>query len=130
PQVGRVAIGALADDVRLLVVARYLRAQELELWLASGLEILLRLFVRGRRLRQSGLRDRHETICERRVEVGLRHFELQLRACRIRCERRVLQSEVGLRKLRTDAAAGVDELRTGNGGAIDVALAEGQLAEI
>ena len=81
-QVGDVAIAPRLDERRPLVVARDLRAQQVELRHVADLAPELRLLEHELGLRERRLRDRDETVGERRVEVGLGDVELHLRALR------------------------------------------------
>ena len=74
-----VAIGLATNDDGALVVARDLRAQQLELRLTAGVERELHLIEGRRGLRVGGLGNRHEPVAQRGVVERLRDVERELR---------------------------------------------------
>jgi len=128
-QHGQLAIGALPDEHRRLVVARHAGPQHLELRLRAGVETGLRLLQRGTGLIERGSGDRHETVGEQGVVVGLRGVEPQLRP---RADQRLLGArapESGELTLRPDAAPRVQVLRERQRRTPGVGTAERQVFE-
>ena len=82
PQIGDLAVGALADHQRRQVVAADPRPQQLELRLRAGVEADLRLPQRHFGLADRFERDVDQPVAERRIVVRLRGLEQQLGAGR------------------------------------------------
>ena len=125
--VRHVAIGASLDQHRHLVVARHLRAQEIELRRVPHLAAELRLRERRVRLRERRRGNGDEPVGELRVVVRLRHVERELRVRGREPNRRAPPAGVRRPVLRSDAAAREEVLREREP---EIPLVRGAKAEI